>query len=413
MALYSAASVYVYMCKEAQAPASYADNLDFVIAAMEALGRNHTITQAFLRQVVVDIEQNDIQHFVRLPRLDNLGDEFNTQISHNIPLVARSSISRHSKVQPPLPGRLPLGKPVGKIISDEIGGCDYGTWVSESGHFDSFSPETHSTDLGSSSSNNNGNKRKRTSPPGATVSGTLDGSSETGDRFWAASGGIQDHVAANPSATHSATHSSSPTNPLAAAAAAAKATANSQPASCGSGYGVAPRRQVNLPHRTCSPSLHGNVNANASADTTEAMGAPQPPGSVRLGTGVASAVLGNMRRPACREGRTVAVTAATAMNGGPLGDWEVAGMCMHNQFAANGPGAAAFPEPEPQPQTQQDGLGDNSIPWSLAGDEGMNVAVDWDAIGASFGIDTGGGVASGSGPGAAGGSGGGTGSGAG
>ncbi|XXH04793.1 homeodomain super [Hypoxylon texense] len=416
LALYCAASVYVYMCKEAQAeahpPASYADNLDFVIAAMEALGRNHAITQAFLRQVVVDIERNDIHQFVRLPRLDNLGEDFNTQISHNIPLVARSSISRHSKVQPPLPGRLPLGKPVGKIISDEHGGCDYGTWVSESSHFDSFSPPlTHSTDVGSSGSNN---KRKRTSPLGV-ISSNPDGCSEPSDQFWAASSAHQDHVSANPPSTHS---SPTNTNPLAAVA-GVKATAISHPVTCNPGYGTAaPQRQVSLPHRTGSPS------ASASAGTEKTCGR-QTPGSVRLGAGLASAMLGNMGNPAFRSSSFPGPRNRTAaVLNGRLGDWEVASMCMHNQFEVNGPGAA-FPEPEPEPEPEPqpergggEGAGgagagafDNmaNIPWSMTGDEGMS-AVDWDAIGASFGIETGGGgdsggVASGSGAGGNGGGG--------
>lgn len=360
------------MCKEAQAPA-YADNLDFVIAAMEALGRTHTITRAFLRQVVVDVERNGVSNFVRLPRLDSLGDDFNAQVSHNIPLVARSSISRHSEVQPPLPGRLPLGRPVGKVISDEFG-CDYGTWVSETSLFDSYSPETQ--DL-----SGNQHKRKRTTPFGvpATTSTNMDASSESSDRFWA---GVQDHVSTNPS-THS-----SPTNPLGAMA-AAKAASIAHPVSCGASYS-----QVSLPHRTGSPSLNANANINANTNTSntntnaEPTSAPQD-SNVRLGVGIASAMLGNMgRAPLRTAGRGEPSRSHPAAATSGLGDWEVAGLCMHNQFAANGPGAA-FPDPaELDQQQQQDGLADD-IPWSMAGCEGMN-AVDWDAIGASFGIEPGG-----------------------
>ncbi|KAI1768723.1 fungal-specific transcription factor domain-containing protein [Hypoxylon sp. FL1150] len=378
LALYCAASVYVYMCKDAQAPA-YADNLDFVIAAMEAFGRSHTITQAFLRQVVLDIERNDVQQFVRLPRLDSLSEDFNTQISQNIPLVARSTISRHSKVQPPLPGRLPLGKPVGKIISDESG-CEYGTWVSDSSLFDSFSPERPLTDLGGTQ-----NKRKRTSPFIPTATSTMDASSESSDRFWATSG-VQDRVSTNPSTY------SSPTNPLGAMA-AAKAASIAHPISCGSGF---IQHQVNLPHRTGSPSLNANTNANNPNNEPTSAPQPQERSNVRLGVGIAAAMLGNMGRPPFRtagreHGRSRPATASAGMD-----DWEVAGMCMHNQFATNGPGAA-FPDPA----GQRDGF--ENVPWSMAGNEDMNI--DWDAIGASFGIEPVG-VAGGSG------GGGGTGSGA-
>ncbi|KAI1105939.1 fungal-specific transcription factor domain-containing protein [Jackrogersella minutella] len=130
LSLYCAASVYIYLCKESQAPMN-PENLDFIISAMEALGRDHTITRAFLRQVLVDIERNDLRHLVRLSRLDSIVGDTRTQMSHNIPLLARSSISRHTQVQPPLPGRLPLGNPVGKIIDGDRYPCEYGTWTSE------------------------------------------------------------------------------------------------------------------------------------------------------------------------------------------------------------------------------------------------------------------------------------------
>ncbi|KAI1268327.1 hypothetical protein F5Y18DRAFT_225320 [Xylariaceae sp. FL1019] len=40
-------------------------------------------------------------------------------LSHTIPLLARSRITRHSGAQPPLPGRLPLGNPIGNVLPDE------------------------------------------------------------------------------------------------------------------------------------------------------------------------------------------------------------------------------------------------------------------------------------------------------
>ncbi|KAI0180371.1 hypothetical protein GGR52DRAFT_240829 [Hypoxylon sp. FL1284] len=340
LALYCAASVYIYMCKETQVPTgTYADNLNFVIAAMEALGRTHTITRAFLRQVVVDIERNDIQHIVRLPSLDDLGDEFSLQVTHNIPLVARSSISRHSGVQPPLPGRLPLGKPVGRIIRDEDSGCEHGTWTSELRVYDSPSAETHPSDTGNSS------KRKRTSMHGATS--TLTGGSEASDRLHATSG-AQDRASAR----------SSPANPLGGVA-AEQATVMAYPVICGSHYGAGPQHQVDLPHRTCQP----NVEATNAAPTS----APPPPSAQDAG-------------------HTGAPDVAPLMGTiGSAGGWDAAGFCVNAQmFNANRPGAA-------DPQRE-------SVPWSLAGHEAMNV--DWDAIGA-FGTDPGG--ASGSGPGGSGG----------
>lgn len=91
---------------------------------MSALGQTHPITKAFLRQVVADIEQSGIRiRAVGMPHLDGLGDRFRDTISHNIPLLARSRISRHTQVQPPLPGRqLPLGRPVGPVFDAELAG---------------------------------------------------------------------------------------------------------------------------------------------------------------------------------------------------------------------------------------------------------------------------------------------------
>ena len=40
-------------------------------------------------------------------------EPFGVEWGHNIPLLARSSVSKHTKLQPPLPGHLPLGKPEG------------------------------------------------------------------------------------------------------------------------------------------------------------------------------------------------------------------------------------------------------------------------------------------------------------
>lgn len=319
---------------------------------MEALGRDHEITKAFLRQVAVDIERNDIQHIVRLPHLDNLSEDFKTQISHNIPLVARSSISRHSQVQPPLPGRLPLGKPLGKIIGSGKHSCEYGTWTSEAPIDDSFPSETRSTEYVGN------NKRKRTAPSSGTS--TLDDSSEGNGRFWA---GInaQDRASSNPS-THS-----SPSDPLTAAA-------PKQPILCGAGYGVTPQQREVLPHR---PSSHA-----ADTDSKTRVADPKAPlshdSSSRLGVNIAPHILGTMSGSEPGQSQTSKVG---------IGDWDLMSMCMNAQFDANGPEASSS-----QPHHDGNENDHDNIPWSMSGNEGMNL--DWDAIGASLGIEPGGTAAS-------------------
>ncbi|OTB06887.1 hypothetical protein M426DRAFT_9314 [Hypoxylon sp. CI-4A] len=350
MALYCAASVYVYLCKEGQGP-TYVDNLDFIIAAMEALGRDHAITRAFLRQVVVDIERNGVQHIVHLPRIADLGPVFHTQLSHNIPLLARSKISRHTEVQPPLPGRLPLGRPIGKTINgDEDEACEHGTWTSDSQRYDRTLQDSLREIRSDEPSGHN--KRKRTVPPGSS---TLDDGSELTGSQWAAAG-IQDRVPTNPS-THP-----SPAGP------------SNLP-----GGGTFQQRPIDLPHRTGSPHINTNPGPTSRSN-----------GRGGIGVGVSPALFSSMGpTPFRTAGRGPSQTKSTKDG---VGDWELIGTCMHAQFAANG---AGFPVDQPQQElipnaniTTGTMAQDDNIPWALAGDEVMNI--DWDVLHESLGIDFGG-----------------------
>ncbi|KAI0969413.1 hypothetical protein F4678DRAFT_440345 [Xylaria arbuscula] len=108
LSLFCAVSVYMYFCKENCTPTNV-DNLDFLLSAMEAIGRTHSVTRSFLRQAVLDIEQNGLQDIVNLPRITRLNRNLNTPVTHNVPLLARTKMSRHSEAQPPIPGLL-IGK---------------------------------------------------------------------------------------------------------------------------------------------------------------------------------------------------------------------------------------------------------------------------------------------------------------
>ncbi|KAI1483984.1 hypothetical protein F4774DRAFT_405186 [Daldinia eschscholtzii] len=254
LSLYCAASVYVYLCKETQTPTNV-DNLNFVISAMQAFGKNHSITRAYLRQVVIDIERNGVNDIARLPSLDNLGPEFRIQITHNIPLLARSKISRHSQVQPPLPGRLPLGKPMGKAIVEDTMDCEHGTWISD------ITENALSLEEARSSNYMNylrSNKRKRPAPSHGTS--TLDSYSENCDSPWAAN--IPDRMSTNPS-THS-----SPKDHLSTGV-------SSHPGLYPQGSGVVFQGSgPDLPHCTDSPHTNASSHPPASQNHTN------PPSSV-------------------------------------------------------------------------------------------------------------------------------------
>src|SRR3569833_3970473 len=87
---------------------------------MVAIGKEHIITRAFLQQAILDIQRNGISTNVKIPCLDRFSY---TMRGHNIPPLARSSVSAHSKVQPPLPGRLPLRNPLGNAFGRHTADC--------------------------------------------------------------------------------------------------------------------------------------------------------------------------------------------------------------------------------------------------------------------------------------------------
>lgn len=89
-------------------------NLEWIIQAMEAISRFHEITRGFLQQACLDVERNGLDVCIRLPTLTKYRDGFGA--NPNIPLLARSSVAKHTEISPVLPGRLPLGNPKGTIL---------------------------------------------------------------------------------------------------------------------------------------------------------------------------------------------------------------------------------------------------------------------------------------------------------
>ncbi|KAK1963674.1 hypothetical protein LY78DRAFT_188760 [Colletotrichum sublineola] len=127
LSLYAAASVYVYSAKcDPEVGLSTADlqNLKFIVTAMEAIGRKHVITKAFLQQIYMDVDRNGLAGIIDLPSLNKYKNQFGWTCS-NVPLLVRSSISKHTEIQPPLPGRLPLGNPKGTTYERDLTGVDY------------------------------------------------------------------------------------------------------------------------------------------------------------------------------------------------------------------------------------------------------------------------------------------------
>ncbi|EGR46633.1 uncharacterized protein TRIREDRAFT_66047, partial [Trichoderma reesei QM6a] len=115
LSLYSATTVYVYLAKDdpvAGVTPIDISNLEIIINAMEAIGRVHQVTTAFLQQACLDIERNGLTSCLRLPSLSKYRDLFGGPAS-NIPRFARTSVSQHTEMSSPLPGRLPLGGPKG------------------------------------------------------------------------------------------------------------------------------------------------------------------------------------------------------------------------------------------------------------------------------------------------------------
>lgn len=116
ISMYCATTVYVYMAKHdpanAISPVDLA-NLEIIVHAMEAIGRNHEITKALLQQACHDIDRNGLGSKVRFPALAKYRDG-SRYGSASLPLFVRSSVSRHTEIMPVLPGRLPLHDPKGQ-----------------------------------------------------------------------------------------------------------------------------------------------------------------------------------------------------------------------------------------------------------------------------------------------------------
>ncbi|KAH6604245.1 binuclear zinc transcription factor [Trichoderma cornu-damae] len=115
LSLYCATTVYVYLAKDdpvAGVNPIDVSNLETIINAMEAIGRAHQGTTAFLQQACLDIERNGLTSTLRLPSLFKYRNVFGGPAS-SVPRLVRSSVSKHTEMSSPLPGMLPLDTPKG------------------------------------------------------------------------------------------------------------------------------------------------------------------------------------------------------------------------------------------------------------------------------------------------------------
>lgn len=112
LALYVASSVYTTMAQDDGMQPDHTANLEFLLVAMNAIGKQHVITKSFLTQAIVDLQRAGILGLVRIPRIEMPEtSKIVTACGNNIPLFARSRLSRIADIQPPLPGKLPLSNP--------------------------------------------------------------------------------------------------------------------------------------------------------------------------------------------------------------------------------------------------------------------------------------------------------------
>lgn len=171
LALYVASSVYITTAQDSGLEPTGTANLEFLLVAMGAIGRQHLITRSFLRQAVLDLQRAGLLGLVRVPPLAGAGNGTGTgtgtdpdtggsssvaSCGGNIPLFARSRASRHTDIQPPLPGRLPLNNPIGtRGPEGQVGEVTH--WnVDSSGHHDG-----EGLGPGGGGGGGNGNKRRR------------------------------------------------------------------------------------------------------------------------------------------------------------------------------------------------------------------------------------------------------------
>ncbi|KAL0473358.1 hypothetical protein QR685DRAFT_569427 [Neurospora intermedia] len=132
LSMYCASTVYIDLARETftspspvPLPPWVAPELEFIVNCMESIGRQYIITRAYLNQLLLDVEQNDVSAFFNLPNIKRYGC-----CNHGIPLLGRTAASKYTKNGGrPVVTRMMSTGGGGRIIpeeaswSDDGGGC--------------------------------------------------------------------------------------------------------------------------------------------------------------------------------------------------------------------------------------------------------------------------------------------------
>ncbi|KAK3368208.1 binuclear zinc transcription factor [Podospora didyma] len=234
LSLYYAAVAYIYAGKDN--PNEFeSENLEFIIKCMDVMGRQpgFVITRAYLNQVLIDIEHNGLAASINVTRPE---DQFTCK--QGVPLLARTAIT-HGGLHPPLPGRLPLGNPLGTKIGHLTGGFECETTTNPN-----FREDLHVLVIEESSSDPIGHPNKR-----VRTSAAPEGSNLTAEPL--------SNIITSQSQIFSPSSWPGPDAIPFSQKAGFKATTGSTAAANWSGM-VDTMRQVKLPHHRGSPSMAAN-----------------------------------------------------------------------------------------------------------------------------------------------------------
>ncbi|KAK4199078.1 putative binuclear zinc transcription factor [Triangularia verruculosa] len=115
LSLYCATSVYIAVAKDhqSQSPTSPTTssasfmtsvhaNLEFLLKSMESVSKIHYITRAYLNQILVDISRSGIS--LPFPLSSSLSSPESHPCHHGIPIVARTSSHKQTRLPVPFPG---------------------------------------------------------------------------------------------------------------------------------------------------------------------------------------------------------------------------------------------------------------------------------------------------------------------
>lgn len=403
--------MYIYFAKKRREPV-LVGNLDFLLSAMEAVAREHAITNGFLKQVVMDIHRNDIANIVRLSKVDALTKRFGSMQPNSIPMVARSHVSRHSECAPPLPGRLPLGNPVGQVSPRNMCEGDDGTIPVSHG----FVPVAEDPSFGVPNQarpamragpyNSGGNKRRRTSPS-STPDRLSDGASPFPNPAQPRNKNSADDTGSvnyyGPTTMHTNDYEFTSSQPQSSLLSGSRGFSSALAASQ-SGQTM-PLLPNSTSHRANLPYVGTyTVNTSAQQQGMASLSRSTSVLSSRQMTPEAAALLNDMSDKSSNNNNARQNPSGPAQlsRGGvhgtmpdtPAGDTQ-----RGWQANSNGP---VFSQPTSAAYTTQDG--DNGIPhhgshdnsgggggsnasWSMSMARDMNPNLDWDAFAASLGVD--------------------------